>query len=308
MEGDTQRLDAPKRSWLRETSGVLRVPQWSKNLLVFVPCVIAHSFDTASLIAATLAFVAFSLVASATYVFNDLRDLSSDRLHDYKCDRAFADRRLSDRSGYLIIAILLFLAGMVLSQLPREFALVLALYAACSVAYTLFLKRLLGIDVVTIACLYVLRVVAGDEAIGAQFAGIDSSSWILGFSVLFFLSLAIVKRCSELSLMGTGPGAQMHGRAYRTEDYPVMLSFAAASGLAAIVILMLYIGSPDVADNFSRAQILWTLVPIFAYWLLRMILLANRGEIREDPVLFTLRDNDSLICGFAVLLVSALAW
>jgi len=308
MKGDTHRLVALKRGWLRETIGALRVPQWSKNMLIFVPCVITQSFDTASFVAASSAFVAFSLVASATYVFNDLRDLSSDRLHDYKRDRAFADRRLSDRSGYLIIAVLLLLAGIVLTQMPPEFALVLALYAACSVAYTVVLKRLLGIDVVAIACLYVLRVVAGDEAIGAQFAGIDSSSWILGFSVLFFLSLAIVKRCSELSLMSGGPESQMHGRAYKTEDYPVMLSFAAASGLAAIVILMLYIGSADVADNFSRAQILWTLVPILAYWLLRMILLANRGEIREDPVLFTLRDNDSLICGFAVLLVSALAW
>ena len=304
---EAERHSAP-RSAVGHVVAALRVPQWSKNTLVFLPVLITHSFEVAELVASVIAFFAFCLTASATYVFNDICDRDSDRRHNQKRHRVFASERLDATTGYAMILILLFLAAALASRLPIEFAMVLGAYLVSSVAYTLVFKRMLGVDVVVIACLYVMRIVAGDEAIGARFDGLDSSAWILGFSCLLFLSLAIVKRCSELSLMREDPTSRMIGRAYRVEDYPVLLAVAAASGMASIGILMLYLGSADVTENFSRAQLLWLMVPVLAFWLLRLILLANRGEIDEDPVLFTLRDPKSQICTLAVVLVALVAW
>lgn len=292
----------------RDVISVLRIPQWSKNLLVFLPALITHAFDREALTAAALAFVAFCLTASATYIFNDINDRESDRAHDRKRHRVFADNQMEPRTGYALIFVLLAAAGFLAAQLPLEFGFVLLFYIGSSVAYTVLFKRMLGIDVVVIACLYVLRVIAGDEAIGAQFDGIDSSGWILGFSCLFFLSLALVKRCSELAVLRAQTGANMAGRSYRVEDYPVLLALAAASAMASMAILMRYIGSADVAENFSRPQVLWLIVPLLVYWLVRVILLANRGQITEDPVIFTLRDSKSQICTVATVLVTLAAW
>ncbi len=287
---------------------VLRVPQWSKNLLIFLPVLITHAFDNQALINSALGFAAFCMAASATYIFNDLCDREADSVHHSKRYRAFADNQLEPATGYVMIALLLILSVVAAVQLPWEFALTLLIYVAGSVSYTLVFKRMLGFDVVVLACLYVLRVIAGDEAIGAQIEGIDSSGWILGFSCLFFLSLAIVKRCSELSLMEVDAGSTLPGRAYRAADYPVLLAFAAAAAMASIAILMRYIGSAAVAENFSRPQVLWLIIPILVYWLIRLILLANRGVIAEDPVVFTLRDSKSQICTLTAVLVTLAAW
>ena len=284
----------------------MRIPQWSKNLLVFLPAFVSHSFDRETLINSVLAFVAFSLAASATYVINDLNDRVSDRNHDQKRHRVFADNQLEPSTGYAMIAALMAMSGFVAMQLPWQFGVVLLIYIAGSIAYTLMFKRMLGFDVVVIACLYVLRIIAGDEAIGAQFEGIDSSNWILAFSCVFFLSLAMVKRCSELSSMKAD--TRMPGRAYRAEDYPVMIAFAAGSAMASIVILMRYIDSNSVAENFSRPETLWLVVPILVYWQVRMVLLANRGKIVDDPVVFTLKDSKSQICTLASAAVTLAAW
>lgn len=292
----------------RDVISVLRIPQWSKNFLVFLPALITHAFDSEALTAAVLAFAAFSVSASATYIFNDINDRVSDRVNNRTRHRVFAANQMEPKAGYVLIVLLLGIAGILATQLPWQFAIVLLFYITSSVAYTLLFKRMLGIDVVVIACLYVLRVIAGDEAIGAQFEGIDSSGWILGFSCLFFLSLAIVKRCSELATMREQPNSVMAGRAYRVEDYPVLLAFAAASAMASIAILIRYIGSPDVTENFGRPQLLWVLVPVLVYWLVRVILLANRGEITEDPVIFTLRDTKSQVCTVLTVLVTLVAW
>ena len=241
-------------------------------------------------------------------MFNDLNDRKSDRSHHKKRFRVFADNRLEARTGYAMIVILLLLSGSIASQLPWQFGLVLLTYVASSIAYTLLFKRMLGFDVIVIACLYVLRVIAGDEAIGAEFQGIDSSNWILGFSCLFFFSLAMVKRCSELATELTDLEARMPGRAYRVEDYPVMLAFAVASAMASIVIFMRYIDSSTVTESFSAPDTLWLMVPILVFWLVRTILLANRGKITEDPGLFTLKDGKSQICTVAAILVTLAAW
>lgn len=282
----------------------LRVPQWSKNFLVFVPAFVTFSFDRQTIIASMTAFAAFSLAASATYVFNDLIDIDSDRDHYHKRHRVFAAKQLSPSTGFAIILALVAAAALLAARLPWEFSVALSLYVVASVTYTLLLKRMLGIDVVAIACLYVLRIIAGDEAIGAQFDGIDSSNWILAFSCLFFLSLALMKRCSDLSAIRAEPDGRMAGRAYRTEDFQVLMAFSAASAMASIVILMRYIDSDSVTESYSNPDRLWLVVPIIVFWLLRMILLVNRGKIKEDPVVFTFKDRKSQICTLAVALIA----
>ena len=280
----------PLKCAMRDMVAALRISQWSKNLLVFVPLLITHDFAWATLAISALAFCSFSTAASATYIFNDICDVDADRSHARKQKRPFASGDLRPRTGFFMIVGLAIGSLTIAASLPAGFVWVLALYVVSSAAYTLALKRILGLDLVLIACLYVMRITAGDEAVGADFQGLDSSAWILGFSCLFFLSLAIVKRCSDLSLIRAGEAAEMHGRAYQSEDYPVLIAIAGASAMASITVLMLYLGSADVAENFSRSQVLWLAVPVLAYWLIRLILLANRGAIAEDPVIFTLRD------------------
>lgn len=289
--------------WAKIASAI-RMPQWSKNVLVFVPVFVTLSFDRQTITDALIAFCAFCCTASATYVFNDLIDREADRDHPHKRNRVFASNQLAPTTGYALIGFLAVLAALFAVRLPWEFSVVLFLYVSASLAYTLLLKRMLGIDVVAIACLYVLRVVAGDEAIGAQLEGIDSSNWILGFSCLFFLSLAIVKRCSDLRHLRADPDGRMPGRAYRTEDYPVLIAFATASALASIVILMRYIDSKTVTETYRHPDTLWLIVPILVFWLLRMILLANRGKIKEDPVFFTVKDAKSQLCALTVGLIA----
>lgn len=286
----------------------MRLHQWSKNFLIFVPLIISHEFDLADIRDAAIAFFSFSLVASATYIFNDILDREVDELHETKRLRPFASGDLQPSTGWFVIAALILLGAGLAALLPIAFGMVLAAYVVASVAYTLRLKRMLGLDIVVIACLYVLRVIAGDEAIGAQFEGLDSSDWILAFSCLLFLSLATVKRCSELARLENGPQQRLLGRSYTVGDYPVMLAIAAAAGLSSMAILMRFIGSPDVTQNFSQPRILWVIVPLLIFWLIRMLLLANRGKIHTDPVVYTLRDPMSQLCGIGVFLVSLLAW
>ncbi len=288
----------------RNIVSALRVPQWSKNLLIFAPVLVTRSFDAQTVFDAATAFVAFCLAASATYVVNDLVDREADRNHHHKRYRVFASGQMSPPAGFALIAALGMAAALLATRLPWQFGVALLLYVAGSLAYSLVLKRVLAIDVVTIACLYVLRIVAGDEAIGAQFDGIDSSNWILGFCCLFFLSLALVKRCSDLSAIRAEVDGRMAGRSYRTEDFPVLMAFSAASAMASIAILMRYIDSKTVTESYRNPDTLWLVVPVIVFWLLRIILLANRGKIREDPVVFTFKDRKSQICTLAVALIA----
>nr|WP_247718110.1 UbiA family prenyltransferase [Qipengyuania proteolytica] len=286
----------------------MRLYQWPKNTLVFVPLLVSHAFTLEDFLDALVAFFSFSLLASATYLFNDLRDIRSDRMHRIKSQRPIASGALSERAAMsCAIALLLFASALTL-LLPHGFAVVLAIYLVTTLGYTLLFKRMLGLDIVVIACLYTLRVVAGDEAIGADLAGLDSSDWILGFSCLLFLALALIKRCSELFTSLLDGHEQLPGRAYREEDIPILLALATGASMCSIAIFVRFIGSSDVTDNFSDPRLLWLMVPILVYWLMRLLLLANRKMIVDDPVLFTLRDAHSRWCGVGMTLVTLAAW
>lgn len=287
----------------------LRPHQWTKNALIFVPCLIIRDFSLENLAAAGMAFAAFCLAGSSAYLFNDLRDFSADRRHSTKRHRPIASGSISPAVGYGASAILLAAAMAISLQLNSGFQICLAAYVAGTLAYSLWAKRLIALDVTVLACLYTIRVVAGDEVVGANLVGMDSSEWLLGFSCLFFLSLALVKRCSELIQQPADhTNSADNRRSYQTQDLPILFALSAASGIASMAIFARYLGSKDVLRNFSEPRLLWLLLPVFIYWLVRLHLLANRGQVDEDPVLFAFTDRCSLLCGGVILLLMAIAW
>lgn len=286
----------------------MRLHHWPKNILVFVPMFVTHDFNVAALTDGSVAFLAFSLAASANYLINDIYDIEADRLHPEKCERPIVTGVLPVRIAIATAAVLIVAAFGLATRLPLSFMVALGVYVAMASVYTWRLKRMLGVDVVILGCLYTLRVIAGDEATGSNAIGPDSSEWMIGFSIFFFLALATIKRFTELSFLAEAGGVRAPRRAYKVEDLRVMIPLATASAFSALTIFSRYIGSPDVLDTYHKPQFLWLVMPILSCWLLRLMLLANRLKVRADPVIFALRDRMSQVCGLATLGVLFLAW
>lgn len=268
----------------------MRAHQWLKNVLVFLPALAHHSLDGGVVMAAVLAFVAFCLCASSVYVLNDLIDLPSDRAHPRKRARPFASGSLPPALGAVLAPVLLALAGLVCLALPLEFFAVLATYYATTVLYTFVLKRRLVIDVVALAALYTIRVVAGGKA-----TGIEASEWLLAFSMFLFLCLALIKRYSELVERARGRGERPAGRGYEVGDAPMVGTLAGASGFVSVLVLALYINSPDVHALYGRPSLLWGVGVLLLYWVARIVMLAHRGQLHDDPLVFAATDRGSLV-------------
>jgi 4-hydroxybenzoate polyprenyltransferase len=294
-----------RRLPLREGLRALRPHQWAKNLLVFVPLALTPErlVDPALELAALVAFVAFSLAASAGYVVNDLIDLEADRAHPDKRGRPFASGALGRATG---VALALGLGGaafaLALAFTPPGFALVLATYAALTIAYSLYLKRLLLLDVILLAGLYTLRVIGGAAAVA-----IELTPWLLAFSLFIFLSLAFAKRYSELQLMASLQKERARGRAYRVEDLDLVAVLGATSGYLSVLVLCLYINSDVVRQLYRTVGMLWLLAPILLYWISRIWFLAKRGDLPGDPVAFAVRDPVSWLSGALMGVVITLA-
>lgn len=287
---------------LRDYVQALRPHQWIKNLLVFVPLVAAHETGARPYLAAAATFAALCACASAGYVLNDLLDLPHDRRHPRKRHRALAAGRV--RLPPMVgTAAALAAAGVVLGFVVAPGAGFGMLgYTLTSAAYTLYLKRMLFLDVMALASLYAIRVV-----VGAAAAAVLLSPWLGAFSLLIFVALAVVKRQRELFPSGEYAAPAPSGRAYRAEDRTVLTSLAAASGLAAVVVLTLYIQSPAINSRYDQPYLLWLTCPLLVYWLGRMLLLANRGAVDDDPVAFALRDRASWLTLVGILAAFAAA-
>ncbi|MCK5930585.1 MAG: UbiA family prenyltransferase [Fulvimarina manganoxydans] len=271
---------------LKAAIKAMRPHQWMKNVLVFVPVVLAHDFlHFGILFAAILAFISFSAAASAVYIFNDLLDLAADRRHRTKRNRPFASGRLAIPTGLKMAIGLLAISWGIAFVLPFQYAAILGIYMVATTAYSFFLKRMLLIDVLTLAGLYTTRILAGAEA-----TGIGSSFWLLAFSVFFFLSLALVKRFTELQDFGGGAGREKTGRGYVDADLETIGQAGMASGFAAVLVLALYINSPEVAAQYQVPYLVWPLCPLILYIIVRIWILARRNEMHEDPVVFILQD------------------
>lgn len=289
------------RIHLRDVARALRVHQWLKNLLLFVPLLTAHRIGDVDLLVRTaLGFLAFGLVASSVYVANDLLDLDSDRRHPRKRRRPFASGRLPIGVGLAAIPLLLAAGFGLAGWLSAPFTLVLAGYLAVTTAYTFRLKQIVLVDVLCLAGLYVVRIFAG-----AAVTGIAVSNWLLAFSAFAFLSLALVKRVSELKVVEQQSGDALRGRGYTVADLPVVSQIGVASGQLAVVVLALYVHSPDVAALYAHPMRLWFVCALVFFWTSRVWLLAGRGQMHDDPVVFAARDPASYAL-FA--LTAALLW
>lgn len=300
---EVEQVFARDASSLGQLPRVLRLHQWMKNLLLFVAPLAAHQIpgvDTgASLL---LAFLAFSLCASAVYVANDLFDLDSDRHHPRKRLRPFASGRVPVVKGVLLVPLLLVNAFLFAIPVGLPFTGWLLFYFLLTCAYTWGLKRLMLVDCLVLAMLYTVRIVAGASA-----AGLSPSFWLLAFSVFLFLSLAFVKRYAELALQADSGRQQAHGRGYLTSDAPLVQSLGITSGYASVVVLALYLNSDAVVKLYQLPVVMWCAVPVMLFWVSWMWMKAHRGEMHDDPLLFAVRDKASLLAGlvFAVVLLLA---
>ncbi len=272
------------QTWIREA----RIYQWLKNTLIGVPMLTAHVVGFENIVAVAVAFFAFGLVASATYMLNDLLDLSSDRRHPRKRRRPFAAGDLSVAGGVVTLVGMLAVGFALAMVLPPMFRLALAGYLVTTVAYSTVFKTYALFDVLLLAGLYTLRILAGALAIR-----VPVSFWLLAFSMFLFLSLALVKRASELLAMSTIEGDQTKGRDYRRGDAQTIVSLGTSAGYLSALVLALYIDSAYVTANYSRPELLWLLCPLLLYWVSRLWMKTTRGEMHDDPIVFSLRDRGS---------------
>lgn len=286
----------------RDYFRALRPHQWVKNVLVFIPLVAAHTTQPEMYIVAAGMFVALSACASGTYLLNDLLDLPHDRRHTSKRRRPMAAGQIM-LLPIIGMGAVLVLGGLALAfSLSARAGLGLLGYLIVSVAYSLFLKRKVFLDVVTLALLYAIRVF-----VGALAALVPLSPWFLAFFLFIFLALAVVKRQHELRTLHNSGEPNARGRAYVVDDLSAMTALAAGSSFAAVVVFALYIQSLDVAALYSRPTFLWAICPMLLYWLGRVTLLANRGAVADDPVVFAMWDRVSWLTGLSVLAVFAAA-
>ena len=278
----------------------MRPHQWAKNLLIFLPLLLAHVAAAGRLLDALLAFFCFSLTASSAYIINDLLDVEADRRHAQKRLRPFAAGDLPAVAGVAMAAAFLAVAFSAARLLPAAFGGWLLLYLSATLAYSWFLKRIALVDVLVLSGLYTLRLLAGSAATQSHI-----SDWLAGFSVFLFFSLAMVKRFAELENLRLSGLPAHNGRGYLISDAGQLRSFGTSSAFAAIVVFALYIRSNDVVALYRHAHLLWLIVPLMILWLCRVWLLASRGKLNEDPLIFALTDGMSLVIGVAV---AAIAW
>jgi len=285
--------------WIR----ALRLHQWAKNLLIFVPAVVSHKFFELSVLYATLlAFICFGLCASATYVINDLLDLDADRSHARKRLRPFASGELPLMQGIACAAGLLTIGiSISILLLGNAFVAVLCLYIAVTFWYSWLLKRIAMVDVLTLAGLYTIRVIAGGAAIA-----VEASFWLLAFSMFMFLSLGMVKRYTELRAALNANLFEASGRGYTTDDLVLLLSCGTSAGFISVLVMALYING-GTQHLYRHPQALWMLCPLMLYWVCRVWRKAHRGELHDDPVVFAISDRPSLlvVCLCVILIVVA---
>jgi 4-hydroxybenzoate polyprenyltransferase/phosphoserine phosphatase len=275
----------------------MRVYQWTKNVLVLLPLMLSHRIgERELLINGIRAFFAFSFCASAIYVVNDLFDLPMDRKHVRKRNRPLPSGLLSIPGAALLFAILVAGAALLNPTLPA--GLYLLAYGLSSIAYSVYLKRLLLLDVIMLAIFYTFRLLYGGEA-----TSVTVSIWTLAFSMFMFLSLALIKRISELQAGVSAEGLKGSGRAYLSVDIYQMSALCAASGCISALILILYVNNPEVMILYSRPRILLGIFPILIYWQSRMLILANRGVIQEDPIVFSVSDSASQATALTIFLL-----
>ncbi|WP_420587386.1 UbiA family prenyltransferase [Ruegeria sp.] len=281
---------------VRSYINALRPHQWLKNVLVFLPMLAAHQLDSQTFLLSLLAFVCFNLVASSVYVLNDLLDLAADRAHPHKKNRPFASGSIPIAHGTWMAAGLLSLGGLLAISISLSFLLVMVAYYLLTTAYSLYLKRKIVIDICVLAGLYTTRIIVGGVA-----TGIPLSVWLLAFSVFFFLSLAAVKRQTELIDSADRGCLKASRRGYHVDDLPIISMIAIGSGYVSVLVMMLYVNSPAVVELYAHPEALWGVCAVLLYWITRAVMVAHRGHMHDDPVVYAAKDRISQMCLLIIL-------
>jgi 4-hydroxybenzoate polyprenyltransferase len=300
-QGNVEQVIESNRASLKDWRKALRLHQWMKNALIFVPLLAAHQLNQPlQLLNGLLAFLFFGLCASSVYILNDLLDLTDDRHHQSKRNRPFACGRLSIRSGLVLVPLLLLGAfGGAALLLPWQFCAVLGAYYLLTLAYSLSLKRQMTLDVIVLAALYTSRILAGAAAFN-----LPLTFWILAFSMFMFLSLALVKRYAELREARLKDlKDKTRGRGYYPADLDMIASLGATSGHLAVMVLALYIHEGTTVALYSHPHVIWLACPLLLFWITRVWMLTHRGQMNDDPVVFAIRDRVSQLIGALFALV-----
>ena len=272
--------------WLR----ALRIHQWLKNLLLFVPLLAAHQIgNSQSLGLLLIAFLSFSLCASSVYITNDLLDLESDRSHPRKRFRPFASAKLSVLHGVIVAPLLIAASFLLGAVVGVNFLIVLFVYLLLTVTYSFSLKHLVLVDCLTLATLYTMRILAGAAAVS-----VSLSFWLLAFSIFIFLSLALVKRYAELFVQSRDGKNSAHGRGYLDTDAPLLQVLGVSSGYISTLVIALYLRSENVMSLYVQPLAIWLLSPILLFWVSWVWLKSSRGEMHDDPIVFAAKDKTSL--------------
>lgn len=281
-------VDDSRKLNLKIIRRTFRYHQWAKNFLIFLPLLLSHTTDAELWKVAILAFVSFSLAASAIYVINDLFDLEADRRHRKKKERPLASGALGISQGITLFGVAFVLSLVLAILINPGFLLCLLVYFVANLAYTLRFKQVHSLDIIMLAGMYTIRIMAGSET-----SGIEVSQWLLGFSTFLFFGLAALKRFVEVSALL--PNQKAAGRGYFAEDKSVLAALGGGSSLMACLVLALYFNSPAVGELYTKPDLLWLILPIHMYWVSSIWILASRGKIDDDPVLHTIKSRTTYV-------------
>jgi 4-hydroxybenzoate polyprenyltransferase/phosphoserine phosphatase len=299
-ESEIQYFDV-QESVLKNFWSAMRPHQWLKNGLILLPLILSHQLATTNFLLATIiAFISFSLCASSVYLLNDLLDLNNDRQHRTKKNRPFAAGELPLNFGLVGIPCLLLSSILIASFLPLQFLEVLAIYWLTTTLYSIWIKKWFMFDVITLASLYSIRIIAGSAAIG-----VITTSWLLGFSFSLFLSLAMVKRFTEVKNLKISGKHNVEGRAYNQSHLRMLSILGGIAGLAAVMVFSIYISAGDTTQLYNSPAVLWLICPLLVFLLARIWSFAFAGTLDEDPVLFAIADRSSQFVG---VLIGILLW
>lgn len=296
---EIEKVFPPARLGIRDWLQALRLHQWLKNLLLFVPLLAAHEITNyESWLSLVLAFFSFSLCASSVYIINDLLDLDSDRKHPHKHRRPFASGTIPVWAGVLVIPILLAASLCIGVLLGGQFLLWLGTYFAITCAYSWILKRLVLIDCLILAMLYTLRIV-----IGTVVSGHEISFWLLAFSIFIFLSLAFAKRYAEIIVQSGDTDEVLGRRGYQQSDGMLIQIMGIVSGYVSVLVFALYINSDDVVEIYRMPTLVWGAIPLTIFWISWIWLQTSKGKMHEDPIIYSIHDKVSLVSGLLLALV-----
>lgn len=277
---------------------IIRPHQWVKNILVFTPMLMSHNFGLDNFILSINAFIIFSLIASSIYVINDIADIKSDQNHSFKRYRPLAAGLVTINQCKVLILILIILCSILLINLSQKFLLLIISYFTISNLYTFFFKKIIIFDLLTLSSLYTLRILGGGLV-----TNISVSLWLFSFSILFFICLASVKRLTELVGAENLNKQKIHGRGYKAENKKTVYWLAVSTGLLSVLVLILYVNSPQVTRLYTSPNILWLICFIMLFWILRIIYVSSKGKIKDDPIVYAINDKISYLCLFLILFI-----